>query len=89
MKIADLDIKLQEVEKKVNVNKAKNSLIETEVKKLNNFDASYFRGKNYFGDDGTQNYLVFQPSYKYFDVTNFEINSSGKKGLSNEKHLSC
>ena len=56
VKIADLDTKLQEVEKKVNANKAKNSLIETEVKKLNNFDASYFRGKNYFGDDGTQNY---------------------------------
>ena len=27
----------------------------------------YFRGKNYFvGDDGTQNYLVFQTMYKYF-----------------------
>ena len=29
-------------------------------------DASYFRGKNYFGDDGMQNYFVFQPMYKYF-----------------------
>ena len=29
--------------------------------------ASYFRGKKYFdSDDGTQNYLVFQPMYKYF-----------------------
>ena len=30
------------------------------------FDASYFRGKNYFSDDGTQNYLVFQPVQKMF-----------------------
>ena len=29
-------------------------------------DASYIRGKNYFGDDGMQNYFVFQPMYKYF-----------------------
>ena len=29
-------------------------------------DASYFRGKNYFGDDGIQNYFVFQSVYKYF-----------------------
>ena len=32
--------------------------------------ASYFRGKNYFdSDDGTQNYLVFQPMYKYFKTS--------------------
>ena len=29
-------------------------------------NASYFRGKNYFGDDGMQNYLAFKPVYKYF-----------------------
>ena len=27
---------------------------------------SYFRGKYHFEDDGTHNYLVFQPLYKYF-----------------------
>ena len=31
-------------------------------------DASYFRGKNYFGDDGIQNYFVFQYVYKYFNM---------------------
>ena len=67
---ADFNTKVQEVEKKINENKIKNSLIETEAKKLNNFDASYFRGKNYFGDVGAQNYLVFQPSYKYLEITN-------------------
>ena len=50
----------------MNSNKTKNLLIENEFKKLKTFDSSYFRGKNYFEEDGTQNYLVFQPVYKYF-----------------------
>ena len=29
-------------------------------------DTSYFRGKNYFGDDGMQYYFVLQPMDKYF-----------------------
>ena len=29
-------------------------------------DASYISDKNYFGDDGMQNYFVFQPMRKYF-----------------------
>ena len=42
-------------------------LVENEFKKLQAFDLSYFGGKNYFvGDDGFQNYLVFQPINKYF-----------------------
>ena len=34
--------------------------------KLRAFDSSYFRSKNHFQDDDTQNYLIFQPIYKYF-----------------------
>ena len=57
-------------------------------------DASYFRGKNYFdGSDGTQNYLVFQGVYKYFEdaevsktLVKFYANSWISKGLSNEKN---
>ena len=51
---------------------------------------SYFRGRYYFdSDDGTQNYLVFQPMYKYFETsvkgsTTF-VSSWESKGLSNEK----
>ena len=30
------------------------------------FDSSYFRGKSYFEDDDTRNYLLFQPVYRYF-----------------------
>ena len=30
--------------------------------KLWTFDLSYFLGKNYFGDDGSQNMFVFKPT---------------------------
>ena len=51
--------------------------------------ASYFKGKNYFdSDDGTQNYLVFQPLYKYFNTSvkgsPTYVSSWESKGLSNE-----
>ena len=61
-------------------------LIENELSKLNVFDLSYFRGKSHFGEDGTQNYLVFQPMYIYFRLmTNTStILSWQSKGLSNE-----
>ena len=36
------------------------------MKNLKAFDSSYLRGKNCFEDDDTQNYLVFQPTHKYF-----------------------
>ena len=52
--------------------------------------ASYFRGKSYFdSDDGTQNYLVSQPMYKYFNTSvkgsTTYVSSWESKGLSNEK----
>ena len=52
---------------------SKHFLIENEQKKLEKFDAAYFRGKNYFDD--TQNYLVFQPIYKYFKIVDNTISS--------------
>ena len=36
------------------------------MKKLKTFDSSYFIGKSHFEEDGTQNYLVFQPINRYF-----------------------
>ena len=36
------------------------------MKKLQTFDSTYVRGKNHFEDDVTQNYLVFQPTYRCF-----------------------
>ena len=63
--------------------------VENNIKKLQTFDLSYFRGKNYFDEDGKQNYLVFLPIFRYFktnaitSVTNYVL-SWKSKGLSGE-----
>ena len=71
-------------------------LVENELNKLKTFDFGYFIGKSHFKEDGTQNYLVFQPMYGYFKVLSnthyLEYVSEWKsKGLSNEsiKAISC
>ena len=38
------------------------------MNKLKTFDSSYVIGKSHFGEDDTQNYLVFQPMYRYFKM---------------------
>ena len=40
-------------------------LIGNELKKLQTFDYIYFTDKSHFEEDCTQNYLVFQPMYRY------------------------
>ena len=62
----DFDLKLKGISDRVTKNKTKYLLVENELKKLQKFDAAYFRGKSHFEEDGTQNYLVFQPMYRYF-----------------------
>ena len=58
-------------------------LIENGLKKLSNFDAANFRGKNYFGDDGIQNYFVVQPINRCFKKVykTKNISSWKSKGL--------
>ena len=52
---------------------------------LKTFDSNYFIGKSHFEEDGTQNYLLFQPMSKYFKLmANTYILSWQSKGLSNE-----
>ena len=51
----DFDAKMPNLDRKI-----------TSLKKLETFDSIYFCGKSHFEDDGTQNYLVFQPMYRYF-----------------------
>ena len=53
------------------------------MNELKTFDSSYFIDKSNFQEDGTQNYLVFQPMYRYFKmITNTDYISSWKsKGL--------
>ena len=62
----DFDAELQSLSKRITLYKSKYLLGENELRKLQNFDASYFRGKGHFEEDGAQNYLVFQPMYRYF-----------------------
>ena len=71
-------VKLQQIKK--------NESIENDLKKVKAFYSSYFIGKSHFEKDGTQNYLVFQPMYRYFKtiaLTKY-ILSSKPKGLSDE-----
>ena len=64
--------------------------IENNVRQLQAYDLSYFKGKQYFDEgSGKQNYLVFLPMRKYFKlnsvvgVTDYVL-SWQSKGLSNE-----
>ena len=44
--------------------------IENNIEKLQAYDLSYFRGKQYFDErDGKENYLVFLPMRKYFKLS--------------------
>ena len=76
----------QELTEKCTENKTENLLVKNELNKLKNFDSSYFNGKSHFQEDGTQNYLVFQPINKYFQVSTDTayILSWISKGLSAE-----
>ena len=61
----DFDGKLKSQNQKTNSDKTKHLLVKNEFEKLK-FDSIYFRVKSHFEEDGTQNYLVFQPMYRYF-----------------------
>ena len=82
----DFDAKLSSLNRKITTNKTKNLLIENELNKLTTFDSSYFISDSHVEEDGTQNYLVFQPLSKYFNmIANTVYVSSWKsKGLSAE-----
>ena len=87
---ADFDNKLSNLNRKITSNKAKHVLFENELKSWKKIDSSYFIGKNYFEEDSTQNYLVFQLMHRYFKITNKKYISSWKsKGLSNETITPC
>ena len=82
--------KLQYISKRITSNKTKHLLVENELKKLKTFGLSYFKGKGHFEENGTQNYLVFQPMYRYFKMV-ARIRSGSyikfwkSKGLSDER----
>ena len=60
------------------------------MNKLKTFDSSYFIGKSHFEEDGTQNYLVFQPIIRYFKVntlTNTQYISSRKSKVLSAENI--
>ena len=81
----DFHAKLSILNRKITATKSKHLLVENELNKLKTFDSGYFIGKNYFEEDGTQNYLVFQQMNKYLKIGNSDHVLSWKsKRLSNE-----
>ena len=58
------------------------------MNKSKTFDSSYFIGKSHFEEDGTQNYLVFQPAIRYFKlVANRDYVSSWKSKRSSAESM--
>ena len=59
--------KLKILNKKNSLNKTKHVLIQNELKKektIKTFCSSFLIGQSYFGNDGSQNFLIFQPINK-------------------------
>ena len=62
----DFDNKLSSLNKKITSKKTKHLIVANELRKKERFDWNYFWGKSHFEDDGTQNWLVFQPIERCF-----------------------
>ena len=55
----NFDNTISSLDSKIAENKTKNESIQNELKKIKTLDLGYFIGRNYFEEDGAQNYLVF------------------------------
>ena len=75
----NFDAKLSKNNRKITENKTENVLVKNELNKFKTFDSSYFIGKSNFEEDGTQNYLVFQPIKRYFKVITYTNDASSWK----------
>ena len=79
----DFDAKLSRNNREITENKTENLFVKNELNKLKTFDSSYFIGKSNFEEDGTKNYLVFQPQIKVITSTDY-VSLWKSKGLSAE-----
>ena len=78
----DFNSKLSNLNRSITQNISKHLLVENELNKLKTFDSGYFIGKSHFGEDGTQNCLVFQPMCRYFKmIINTDYISSWKSKI--------
>ena len=82
----DFDAKLLGLNRKITKNKTDHLIFQNELNKLKTFDSSYFIGKNDFENDGTRNYLVFQPigNYLKFNSKTGLLSGFESKGLSDK-----
>ena len=80
----DFDTKLSSHNRKITSNESKHLLVQNGLKKPKTFDSSYFISKSHFEEDGTQNFLVFQPLNKYFKVIASYVSLWKSKGLSDK-----
>ena len=82
----DFDAKLSSLNRKINLNKTKNLLVDHEFKKLKAFDSSYFIDKSHFEENGTPSYLVYQPMCRYLKkiANTYGISEWKSKGPSDE-----
>ena len=58
------------------------------IVKLQTYDLNHFVGQSYFNNNGSQNYLIFQPIYKTitaFSGLTTTLSVWQSKGFSNEK----
>ena len=84
----DFDAKLKKNCDRVTSHKTKHPLVETELKNKKNSMQPILKPKIIIGD-GTQNYLVFQPVYKYFEMVGNKVSSWDSKGFSSKKITSA
>ena len=68
MSKTNFDNTVSSLNNKIAANETKNESIKNEIKRLKTLDLSYFIGKSHFEEDGSQNYLEFQPIDRYFKV---------------------
>ena len=63
VKKSDIDTKLATLTTKVELKAEQDKILKLQV-----FDSKYFCSKSHFEVNGTQNYLVFQAVYRYFNT---------------------
>ena len=82
----NFDNTVSSLDSKIAQNKTKERSVENELRKLKKIDLGYFISKSHFEEDDAQNYLVFQPICRYFEIiaNKKHISSWKSKGLSDE-----
>ena len=75
----DFDAKLSSLDRKTTKNKTDHLIFKNELNNLKTFDSGCFIGKSHFEEDGTQDYLIFRPVFRYvkintvIDVANYVL----------------